>query len=174
MKPFCLLSWGYSCIRTWHPLEVFANPSNAVYESPSGHERRRVPPRNGSFSSWRSNNGPYDGSHTHTGKRSLSCDLAADPPGVGSRWPRGWWIWVVGETHSASLPVNLTHMCQIDSFLGATVQRTRFSNISKMVLSDDAAVATDSKETKVISGFNILTNNQVCVHSCAAYAFAVH
>ena len=47
---------------------------------------------------------------------------------------------------------------EIDSFLGATVQRTRYDEKKKLVLQDDSA---DRPATTVISGLNILTNNQV-------------
>lgn len=49
---------------------------------------------------------------------------------------------------------------QLDSFMGATIQRTRYSTSKKLILQDESP-ATDDKEVKVISGFNLLTNNQV-------------
>ena len=45
--------------------------------------------------------------------------------------------------------------------MGATIQRTRYSNTTKKVLQDDTAV-TGSDDVKVVSGLNLLTNNQVC------------
>lgn len=53
-------------------------------------------------------------------------------------------------------------MCisQIDSLMGATIQRTRYSNSSKKVLQDDTAVS-GKDDIKVVSGLNLLTNNQV-------------
>lgn len=55
-------------------------------------------------------------------------------------------------------------MCvsQIDSLMGATIQRTRYSNSSKKVLQDDTAVS-GKDDIKVVSGLNLLTNNQVRV-----------
>jgi len=50
----------------------------------------------------------------------------------------------------------------IDSLLGATIQRTRYSTESKKVLQDHS---TSTQDTKVINGLNILTNNQVNVLS---------
>ncbi|KAG8899913.1 hypothetical protein FRC00_000683 [Tulasnella sp. 408] len=47
----------------------------------------------------------------------------------------------------------------IDSLLGATLQRTRFSLDSKRILQDHSEVPKDAK-LKVISGWNVLTNNQ--------------
>lgn len=47
----------------------------------------------------------------------------------------------------------------VDSLLGATVQRTRYSNERHVILQDDTH--TDDRNTRVISGWNILTNNQV-------------
>jgi uncharacterized membrane protein len=44
-----------------------------------------------------------------------------------------------------------------DSVLGATIQQTRYSSSKHLVLQDESK----EKDIKVISGFNILTNNQV-------------
>jgi len=57
----------------------------------------------------------------------------------------------------------------LDSFLGATIQRTQYSLESKRILQDHAKVPKDAK-VKVISGWNILTNNQVNVVSSVATA----
>ena len=46
----------------------------------------------------------------------------------------------------------------VDSLLGATVQQTRYSNTKKLVLQDDSK---DVDAVNVISGMNLLTNNQV-------------
>jgi hypothetical protein len=51
---------------------------------------------------------------------------------------------------------------QLDSLMGATLQRTRYSLSSKLVLQDDSKVPTGS-DVKVISGMDILTNNQVSI-----------
>jgi uncharacterized protein (TIGR00297 family) len=45
----------------------------------------------------------------------------------------------------------------VDSLLGATVQQTRYSKTKKLVLQDDSK----DVDVKVISGRNLLTNNQV-------------
>ncbi|KAI6099860.1 integral membrane protein DUF92-domain-containing protein [Pisolithus thermaeus] len=60
----------------------------------------------------------------------------------------------------------------LDSFLGATVQRTRYSVDSKRVL-QDASVPRDKESIKVISGLNLLTNNQVNLVSSTATAVVV-
>ena len=46
----------------------------------------------------------------------------------------------------------------VDSLLGATVQQTRYSKKKKVVLQDDSQ---DVDGVNVISGWNLLTNNQV-------------
>jgi hypothetical protein len=46
----------------------------------------------------------------------------------------------------------------VDSLLGATVQQTRYSRTKKLVLQDDSK---DIDAVNVISGRNLLTNNQV-------------
>jgi len=48
----------------------------------------------------------------------------------------------------------------VDSFLGATLQRTRYVVDSKLILQDHSETPTGS-DVKVISGLNVLTNNQV-------------
>ncbi|KIK09902.1 hypothetical protein K443DRAFT_671216 [Laccaria amethystina LaAM-08-1] len=56
----------------------------------------------------------------------------------------------------------------IDSVMGATIQRTRYSTAKKMVLQDGSTFGGD---IKIISGWNLLTNNQVNLLSsviCAA------
>lgn len=52
-------------------------------------------------------------------------------------------------------------MPQLDSLLGATVQRTRYLNTTKRILTDEAGVPTPDADIKVISGLDLLTNNQV-------------
>lgn len=47
----------------------------------------------------------------------------------------------------------------VDSLLGATVQRTRYSSERHVILQDDTQ--TNDRDIRVISGWNILTNNQV-------------
>lgn len=60
----------------------------------------------------------------------------------------------------------------LDSFLGATIQRTRYSVDSKRVL-QDASVPRDKESVKVIGGLNLLTNNQVNLISSVATAVVV-
>ncbi|THG93177.1 hypothetical protein EW145_g8448, partial [Phellinidium pouzarii] len=61
----------------------------------------------------------------------------------------------------------------IDSFMGATIQRTRYSTASKRILLDDTVVpASSAGEIKVVSGFNLLTNNQVNLVSSIVTALA--
>lgn len=57
----------------------------------------------------------------------------------------------------------------IDSFLGATVQQTRYSTTTKKILTDDSVPQSNSN-VSVISGLNILTNNQVNLVSSAMTA----
>lgn len=45
--------------------------------------------------------------------------------------------------------------------MGATIQRTRYSSDTKRVLQDHTEPPAGS-DIKVISGIDILTNNQVC------------
>lgn len=47
---------------------------------------------------------------------------------------------------------------QVDSLLGATVQQTRYSKTKRVVLQDENKT---TEGVQVISGMNVLTNNQV-------------
>lgn len=58
---------------------------------------------------------------------------------------------------------------QLDSFLGATVQQTKFSESKKLILQDNS---TPTGSLKVISGMNILTNNQVGVRYIFDWMFS--
>ena len=51
---------------------------------------------------------------------------------------------------------------KVDSLLGATVQQTRFSAWEHRILTDESKPGPDV-EIKIISGVNILTNNQVSI-----------
>ncbi|KAF9068045.1 integral membrane protein DUF92-domain-containing protein [Rhodocollybia butyracea] len=62
-----------------------------------------------------------------------------------------WWGTVGGGTGSL-----------VDSLLGATVQQTKFSENKKLILQDESPL---TGPIKVISGINVLTNNQVNVVS---------
>lgn len=75
---------------------------------------------------------------------------------MGHVW-RGIWkfgasflvIWGACNTHGGVI--------QLDSFLGATVQETRYSETRKRVLQDNSR----DPDSKAIAGLNFLTNNQV-------------
>jgi uncharacterized membrane protein len=60
----------------------------------------------------------------------------------------------------------------IDSFLGATLQRTRYSNKTKLILQDKSKPLAND-DIKVISGWNVLTSNQVNFISSAMTAVAL-
>ncbi|KAF9242790.1 integral membrane protein DUF92-domain-containing protein [Melanogaster broomeanus] len=60
----------------------------------------------------------------------------------------------------------------LDSLLGATLQRTRYSIDKKRIL-QDASVPANDESVKVISGLNLLTNNQVNLISSMVTALVV-
>ncbi|KIJ19469.1 hypothetical protein PAXINDRAFT_69531 [Paxillus involutus ATCC 200175] len=60
----------------------------------------------------------------------------------------------------------------LDSLLGATLQRTRYSIDEKKIL-QDASIPGSNESVKVISGINILTNNQVNLISSTVTALVV-
>ncbi|KAF8452072.1 integral membrane protein DUF92-domain-containing protein [Boletus edulis BED1] len=60
----------------------------------------------------------------------------------------------------------------LDSFLGATLQRTRYSADKKRILQDESVPGTN-ESIKVISGVNVLTNNQVNLLSSVVTALVV-
>lgn len=59
----------------------------------------------------------------------------------------------------------------IDSLMGATIQRTRYSNSTKKILQDDSTVS-GKEDIKVVSGLNLLTNNQINLISSIVTALA--
>ncbi|EPS98319.1 hypothetical protein FOMPIDRAFT_153697 [Fomitopsis schrenkii] len=61
----------------------------------------------------------------------------------------------------------------LDSFMGATIQRTRYSNTAKRILTDESPEPTKSADIKVVSGLNILTNNQVNLLSSIVVALVL-
>ncbi|KAG2034374.1 hypothetical protein BDR03DRAFT_965148 [Suillus americanus] len=63
----------------------------------------------------------------------------------------------------------------MDSFLGATVQRTRYSVDKKIILTGHSAEPDRGRKdtVKVISGLNLLTNNQVNLLSSTGTALIV-
>ncbi|KAI0363414.1 hypothetical protein BV20DRAFT_958350 [Pilatotrama ljubarskyi] len=58
----------------------------------------------------------------------------------------------------------------LDSILGATLQRTRFINSTKRILTDEAPEPASGSDVKVVSGYDVLTNNQVNLVSSIATA----
>lgn len=60
----------------------------------------------------------------------------------------------------------------IDSFMGATIQETRQSSKTNRILPDEHKIAYDDR-VKVISGFDILTNNQVNLMSSIVTAWII-
>ncbi|KAH9919436.1 integral membrane protein DUF92-domain-containing protein [Amylocystis lapponica] len=61
----------------------------------------------------------------------------------------------------------------LDSLMGATIQRTRYSASTKRILTDESPVPKDEAEIKVVSGLDILTNSQVNLLSSIITALAV-
>ncbi|OCB87815.1 hypothetical protein A7U60_g5139 [Sanghuangporus baumii] len=62
---------------------------------------------------------------------------------------------------------------QVDSLMGATIQRTRFSSKTKRILLDEIPISAFSpNEIKVVSGLDLLTNNQVNLLSSIITALA--
>jgi len=59
-----------------------------------------------------------------------------------------------------------------DSILGATIQQTRYSSETKRILQDHCEQPAGS-DVKVISGMNILTNNQVNLVSSILVSLAL-
>jgi uncharacterized membrane protein len=60
---------------------------------------------------------------------------------------------------------------KLDSLLGATLQRTQYSNTSKRILTDTSTVPQDEADIKVVSGLDVLSNNNVrhiCDYSSSA------
>jgi len=61
----------------------------------------------------------------------------------------------------------------LDSFMGATIQRTRYSNSTKRILTDESLEPPSNVDIKVVSGLDILTNNQVNLLSSIAVALVL-
>jgi uncharacterized membrane protein len=61
---------------------------------------------------------------------------------------------------------------QLDSLLGATLQRTQYSNTSKRILTDTSTVPQDGSDIKVVSGLDMLSNNHVRT-SASTHAYFV-
>lgn len=45
--------------------------------------------------------------------------------------------------------------------MGATIQRTRYSPKTKKILTDESSLLASNDKTQVISGIDVLSNNQV-------------
>ena len=59
---------------------------------------------------------------------------------------------------------------QLDSLLGATLQRTQYSNTSKRILTDASIAPEDgSDDVKVVSGLDVLSNNNVRIFARPIY-----
>lgn len=61
----------------------------------------------------------------------------------------------------------------LDSLLGATLQRTQYSNTSKRILTDTSTVPQDGSDIKVVSGLDVLSNNHVNLISSTLTALAL-
>ncbi|KAI0948824.1 hypothetical protein AcV7_009465 [Taiwanofungus camphoratus] len=61
----------------------------------------------------------------------------------------------------------------LDSLMGATLQRTRYSQTTKRILTDEASEPASGAEIKVVSGFDILNNNQVNLLSSIVVALVL-
>jgi len=80
--------------------------------------------------------------------------------------------WIVGQLIShCHIITDDAILFQIDSFLGATLQISRYSMESKRILKDETPA---SRDTKIISGINVLTNNQVRYADCPLIAMLNH
>jgi len=80
------------------------------------------------------------------------------------------WDWAPGIIEWGLLAGGLGSL--VDSFLGATVQETKYSNTLKKILTDQSEIGPDS-QTKVISGRNWLNNNQVNLLSSTITAMII-
>ena len=64
--------------------------------------------------------------------------------------------------HHARHLLDADSLCaQLDSFLGATLQCTLFLNSTNRIVTDEGGAPAPGADVKVISGWDILTNNQV-------------
>ena len=81
-------------------------------------------------------------------------------PGI----PRAYLISIDHRDQSRTDALSIWGGAQLDSLLGATLQRTQYSNTSKRILTDTSTVSQDS-DIKVVSGIDVLSNNQVWTSS---------
>ncbi|OBZ75316.1 Transmembrane protein 19 [Grifola frondosa] len=61
----------------------------------------------------------------------------------------------------------------LDSLMGATIQRTLYSTTTKRILTDESSAPSPGAEVKRVSGWDILSNNQVNLFSSIITACAV-
>jgi uncharacterized membrane protein len=61
----------------------------------------------------------------------------------------------------------------LDSLLGATLQRTQYSITSKRILTDASIAPEDESDVKVVSGVDVLSNNNVNLISSTLTALAL-
>ncbi|KAI0262085.1 hypothetical protein BC834DRAFT_845255 [Gloeopeniophorella convolvens] len=61
----------------------------------------------------------------------------------------------------------------LDSLLGATLQRTQYSNTSGRILTDTSAPPAEVADIKVVSGLDVLSNNNVNLISSILTALAL-
>ena len=113
---------------------------------------------------------------------TLTASLLLESSACRARWfhvivPLAAWGTAAGGLGSlVSSLCQATQSCfvlislQLDSFMGATIQRTRYSNTSKRILTDESTEPSRDADIKVVSGLNILTNNQVGPDSSATRA----
>jgi hypothetical protein len=62
---------------------------------------------------------------------------------------------------------------QLDSLIGATLQRTQYSNTSKRILTDTSTVPQEGSDIKVVSGLDVLSNNHVRKSASNSFAYVV-
>ena len=63
---------------------------------------------------------------------------------------------------------------QLDSLLGATLQRTQYSNTSKRILTDTSVAPQDDADIKVVSGLDVLSNNNVRTSTLTYHSLSTH